>query len=544
MSVTVEDLLQLPSLRRARVLGGQKGLSRIVSSISVLESVDPSILRDGHFPQGEYFGSEIVITGFMNILDDVEGQCANIRRMAEGGEVGLILFYVGVYLPRVDRTLIDLANELHFVLICMPEGEKDLRYSEVISDVTGCIYKDRMKHESIVTDILERVAALPAHLRSVDTVLKMLSDRTSVSLVLCDSSMRILNLAAWPRSLEKTVKQGMERCAENIKEREAGEYQGFPRDGEMRECGFLPDGTWSRFTLYPEKREAMELLLLKEGNPPGKMLMEQIIDVVRLGVNIWGRQHSEVAVHELVHAILQDEPMKMRRLADIFCIRVEDIHELWMVCGEGKDSAVYLQKELHSLRIYADNCANTVVADIYEGKLLLFLSNPYSSKEAKQQITGLLEQVRAVDGTMTLTRCSGLQDTKEVRKAYLVHQDYLADTRRVFPGREYFRIGELRFVGKCRELVSRGEEETEQCMDCLKGLQTDWEDRNLQETLSVYLLDGDSSVTKTAELLYVHKNTVKYRLQRITDILGYRPDKMPEGLEVYCAVAVCRLLSI
>ena len=100
MSVTVADLLELPSMRGARVLGGHKGLGRIVSSISILESVNPAYLTDGMFPDGEFFGSEIVITGFLNILDDVELQCANIRRLAEGGEVGLILFYVGVYMKK------------------------------------------------------------------------------------------------------------------------------------------------------------------------------------------------------------------------------------------------------------------------------------------------------------------------------------------------------------------------------------------------------------------------------------------------------------
>jgi sugar diacid utilization regulator len=518
MSVTVEDLLELPSLRRAKVLGGQGGLTKIVSSISVLESVDPDFLIDELFPQEEYFGSEIVITGFMNILEDIEGQCANIRRMAEGGEAGLILFYVGVYLPKVDRRLIELADELDFVLICMPEGEKVLRYSEVISDVTDCIYRDRMEQESIVTEILDRVAVLPAHLQSVNTVLQMLSDRTATSLVLCDSSMRILNLAAWPRSIENTIKQGIENG--------------------------LSDKEASRFTLYPERGQAMELFLLKEGRPLGKTLTEQIIDVVRLGVNIWGQQHSEVAVHELVHAILQDEPMKMRRLADIFHIHVEDIQEMWIVCGSKKNSSVYLQRELPSLRIFADNCADTVVADIYEGKLLLFLSNPYSLKEAQQQIMGLLEQVRKIDETITLTRCSGLSDTKDVRRAYLGHQAYLGDTCKVFPWRDYFCIGEIQFVGNCRQLVSQGEDEVERCMDCLKGLWGDEEETSLSETLSVYLLDGDASAAKTANLLYVHKNTVKYRIQRITDILGHRPDKMPEGMEIYQAVAICRLLAI
>ena len=53
MSVTVADLLCLPSLRLANVLGGHKGLNKIVSSISVLESINPSLLTDEMFGKGE-----------------------------------------------------------------------------------------------------------------------------------------------------------------------------------------------------------------------------------------------------------------------------------------------------------------------------------------------------------------------------------------------------------------------------------------------------------------------------------------------------------
>ena len=49
-------------------------------------------------------------------------------------------------------------------------------------------------------------------------------------------------------------------------------------------------------------------------------------------------------------------------------------------------------------------------------------------------------------------------------------------------------------------------------------------------------------MTETAALLYLHKNTVKYRLQRISDCLGCRPDKMPESALFYRAAAVYRLL--
>jgi len=71
MSVTIADLLKLPSLRNAEVVAGKGGLGKIVSSISVLESTDPELLNDSLFNNDEFTGSEIVITGFINIKDDV-----------------------------------------------------------------------------------------------------------------------------------------------------------------------------------------------------------------------------------------------------------------------------------------------------------------------------------------------------------------------------------------------------------------------------------------------------------------------------------------
>ena len=46
-----------------------------------------------------------------------------MKRLAEGGEVGLILYYVGVYLKKIDPRLVSLADEMDFVLIVMPEGD-------------------------------------------------------------------------------------------------------------------------------------------------------------------------------------------------------------------------------------------------------------------------------------------------------------------------------------------------------------------------------------------------------------------------------------
>lgn len=137
MSVTAADLLRLPSLHHAKILGGIGGLKKVVSPASMLESIDSDVLVNEVFAHHKYSGSKIVITGFLNCTHDVDCQCANQLRLADGGEVGLALYYVGVYLPCADQRLIDIADARDSVLICMPEGQRRLRYSDLITGVAG-----------------------------------------------------------------------------------------------------------------------------------------------------------------------------------------------------------------------------------------------------------------------------------------------------------------------------------------------------------------------------------------------------------------------
>lgn len=530
MSVTVEQLLNLPSLSRAKVVGGRGGLSKVVSSISVLESTDPGALVDEIFPQGEFFGSEIVITGFLNSLDNVPLQLANIRRLAQGGEVGLILFYVGVYLPCIDPRLIALADELDFVLIVMPEGEATLRYSEVINDVMACIYRDRAQSSSIVLDILASISALPKHLQTVNTALKLLSDRISASVLLCDSSFRLLNLVAWPRGIEGEVSSGFRQL------------QSYPPPGGSAACSFVPDARIYRMDLGIDGGQQMELLLIKAGLPFDAATLGQVTDATRICINIWGRRHGEIAIHELIRAILQDEPLKMRRLAEIFRVDVASLHEMWIAHSNRPDGRERFQALLPAVRECFAGFSGSLIMDVYGGRLLIFLGTPQTQQEAERMSASVLEALSAQLPDTVLCRCSGLQNTGDVRSAYLAFQENLTDAMDIYPARRIYTSGDIRFSKSCRQVIQDGEAALDACLSAIAAVQRDSEELDLAETLSVYLLDGGMSVTLTAERLHFHKNTVKYRLHRISNLLGYRVDKMPELLALYKACAVRRLM--
>ena len=133
--------------------------------------------------------------------------------------------------------------------------------------------------------------------------------------------------------------------------------------------------------------QPLHLALIKVGAPLGASLVEQVADIVRICINIWGKQHGAVAIHELLRAILQDEPLKMRRLAEIFHVDVASLHELWMLCGA---DAGEVEERMEQDLALARQCADTVVGAIYEGQPVMCLSTPHSLRETESAIREIL----------------------------------------------------------------------------------------------------------------------------------------------------------
>lgn len=530
MSVSVEDALRLPSLRNATVLGGRGGLKKIVLGISVLESADPEKLISDMFQSGEYFASELVITGFLNNTTDVDLQCEVLRTLAEGGEVGMILFYVGIYMPNVDKRLVKLADDLNFVLIQMPEN-KSLRYGEVISDVSECLYRDREQNVSIVSEILARITELPDQHRTVNVVLRMLSERLQATFVLTDLAFHIINLSSWPTGMEETIKGHMDimKKASTVKEELPYPY--------------APKGFINHTLITPSSSPAMRLFMIKEGVAPNRIQREQAADVVRIGVNIWGQQHSSIVISELIRAIIQDDPIKMRRLADIFHVNIQQIRNIWLLHGFSHHYMDTLQRYRDALCEALQSCADNVFSDFYDDRLFLFSSDPYILRTAETRLRQILEKMRSEDPSITMFSSGGLDTTSEVRKAYLCYKSHLSDARRIYPDKYWFSLGELEFAESCHRYINQGEEEVSHMISKVGVLQEKSQDWDVLQTLKVYLLDTECSITVSSELLHVHPNTIKYRINVITNLLGFRPGKMPDSIKLYQALAIHRLLQ-
>ena len=527
MSVTVNDIMKLPCMNGAKVVAGEGGLTKALSTVSVLEYADPSALQEELFQNDDFSGSEIVITAFANIATEVELQCANIRRLSAAGEIGLILYYVGIFMPSVDQRLIDLANQLDFVLIVMPENRMDLRYSEVISEVMEAIIKDQTAEISLLPDVLDQRSRLPEHQRTIDAVLRMARDRSRTSLILVDSHGRALGQANWPMSLDLQV----------------AEFTGIEM---MTAVSLSNNRTAWRCPLNPSNSQSMELYLIKDGNPISRELVLQVVELVRLTVSLWSSNHAEIQISELIRAILRDEPLKMRRLANLFHIDVATMHSMWVMRLENSDESQRQRYEMEALARLQEQLAHrcdTVIADVYEGHIVGYMVWQDKGENVMDLSNELLGYLADAGIQATLVRCQSLIDTADVRRAFLLIQEYLDDAKCIWPTRQSYSLEEIEFTGQCRKTVDKGEDILVKAMKPLNLLESFSEGTELVNTLSVYLLDADSGVTRCAELLFLHKNTIKYRLGRIGACFGYHVDKEPEKFYLYRAVVLNRLLG-
>ena len=528
MSVTVFELMKLPCLRRASVLAGHNGLNRVVTSVSVLEYAAPTDIQQRFYESIEFGGSELVLTGFCSIADDVEAQCTNIRKMADAVEVGVILYYVGLILPKVDQRVIDVADELDFVLICMPENDPTLRYSEVIQEVMDTVFTDRLNNQTFAVDLLEEMSRLPQNQQTVKTLLRIVADRLRSSVVIADSGYQALSAAAWPRNQSLAWDELL------------GYVQKHPEQEFVR-----VEGQENPLWIYRAEIKAnlygtMVILIISEGGKMEAALWKQAVEGLRIGMGVWGKGHNRVDLAELVRSIILDDPIKMRRLGSLYHIDVESLSDTWILKSlNGETLSHYLNpvKELSSEYTKLELCAE------YEDDIILFPVGNLSLRDQDEWALALVSMCEREQIAASLVRCPALQHTSDVKYAYELVCNYLKDARVVFPYRLSFTVSEIEFVKECREIASVGRKSVNRYLSMLNRILNRRDGEEILDTLSCFLLDQNSSITETAASLFVHKNTVKYRLQKVGDVLGYRIGDIPQSKNLLYAMALRRLLS-
>jgi sugar diacid utilization regulator len=287
-------------------------------------------------------------------------------------------------------------------------------------------------------------------------------------------------------------------------------------------------------------------MIYKRGKALAPNVVRQIGEIVQMSINLWGRGNEPGLLCELVGAVLKDEPYKVQRIANTFNVRMADFHEMWVVsAGSNKDADQLMQI---APRVISDEISyvySMMVFDAYEGDMVVLTGSLHKGLDPADMPENLCAALEENGVLATVTVCRNLIGLTQLRKAYLLNKSALNTAREIYPAQKCFSYSEIKFADRCRKIVESGETVINQHVEILslipKTERVSYQD--MLDTLTAYYLDARCNIALAGKLLYLHKNTIQYRLRKFK---AYAPDNLEKIIEVnelYTALAVGRLLG-
>lgn len=523
MAITIRDCLKLQSLSIATVVAGAGGLDKPVESVSVLEWINLNQLQKEFFIQ-----NEILISSFYALKDDVNAQVTAIKKLYAMGEVGLILYYVGEILPEIDSKVLDVADALQFPLIKMPEDQMKSRYSEVIMEITESIFLERAKdHQNFKNAIIDSLSRVPAGMRNVETILRVISDKLKVSLVLTDDAYQEYIVATWPVALNIDIHK-LALTSEKGISNESGYYI----------CGkrTLKKSKWSKPHL---------LFVLPVGMTIPKEDIEDVTEIVSWTADMWHISEAENDKLDFMISLINNDFMRYAKLSKTLNFPVEHIQYMLMMIFEKNGDLAHEIREMKEI-------IRKSLSDIHHQYIDAAIDHHFLVL-ARARSEEILKGVDAYDfGAYLSEKLSHwhhyagvlIQEklkAEEISQYFFFAGENIDFLKKIFLQRRIFYKEDLSLLKECMAIMAQGKEAVEAHIALLEPLMGKAYKIDLIHTLGVLVLDADLSVERTAEILFVHKNSVKYRLQKMKDLLGPNFMKFPQILNIYKALVLLRM---
>ncbi len=144
MGLRVSEILKLPILADAKVLAGRKGLQREVTQVTVGEVPDI----------GDWLtGGELVLSTFFALDTNPEARVEFTRKIVNAGAAGLLV-KPGRFIKSVDPEIISLGSRHNFPVVEIPP---DVRWTHIIAEISEKIVGEHLSLLKRSRDIHQRL---------------------------------------------------------------------------------------------------------------------------------------------------------------------------------------------------------------------------------------------------------------------------------------------------------------------------------------------------------------------------------------------------
>ena len=518
MSITVQNCLSLPAFHSCTLLAGKHGLDRIVSSVSVLE------LPESAYSSIKVFNpNELIITSFFAIKDDPLKQCEALRMLVERGCVALVLFYVDDIIQCVSDELTQTANILNVPLIVIDDKtEYSVRYSDVITDVMGAVFNDQIHTDDLSDAVKNRLTQIPDNKRSMEILLNVISEFYRCNIMLYNKNGLYFTSVYRPSYGEFSPEFFLSNFDDDSSDYSNSKVLLQDKSFYLYKKSFFHAGN-SWLTLYISCND----------NLLNEHIINEICTCTNFFSTLWGYSLDMHNSKTGISLIFKSSKIVGEKFLARNAIPFSAISTLIII--ESKDFS--LQNIINEINKIFIGYEQFYMADIIDDRIVILTS--ISSFGTLDDI--VISEIKKVilsgkDVSMFIEKSKSLAD---MRRLYADYCSNAHAMHKIFLHRKILDVHDVVFVKEINDLGYKKGNRIEHIQSIITQLDSDAD--NLLETLAVYLIDCNSQLGLTASTLYLHRNTVTYRLNKIKKISNTDFTKMPIAYDYYLAAALWRL---
>ncbi|MED3882712.1 sugar diacid recognition domain-containing protein [Priestia megaterium] len=240
----------------------------------------------------------------------------------------------------------------------------------------------------------------------------------------------------------------------------------------------------------------------------------------------WDERLKEEMVHQLLRQEKPFDSLFFDR-TNRFNINLYLPRVALIVTAENRHKVMKLVKK------YIAN--NDLYAMLPDGVVLLKSIEAGSASSYAEQLG---KQLRASGMVCKLAAGSVQADFKGLHVSYQQAKDTLAVGSKLHPEAVFYCYSDYQIPVLLRQRA--GFQENHDLLDHYKKLKEYDKKKELIETLMIYIEENGEGST-AAKKLFIHRNTLSYRLDKIQSITGKNPRKVKDLLELYVALLLSKI---
>ncbi len=551
MGISIREALQLDHLAQTRVIAGKEGLDRIIRWVNILEVLDEiNFLQEG----------ELLITTAFGLADNPQLLDELIPFLAKRNLAGLAI-QTGYYLKEIPANIIKQCDEYKFPLLELPP-------TAAFNEITRAILK---KVVNTQVELLEYAQNI--HQRFTHVVLKGegFTEIAGILAELIDAPVRIFdrnfNLLAYAKlAVDSRYISPMNMrleyqtlCSTKILSTDTvglsslliidKPQQHIP--AQVLSPLITGSDIYGYISVLANSQTIgdMDLTAITSASTTCTLEMLKEKAVWEAEERISGdflddlmeeRFHSKENISRRANYLGYDLNMSF----SVLCFDIDNFKHLSQIKSEPEVQEI--KRRLLSLVRFCFRSEQKQFLLKYKGDKIIALLQvkPASGREETFKITEVIR--KAVNNELPLTLTIGIgssyADIKDLPKSFREAQ------QAVEIGKKLSKTNNVLFYDSLlmyRLFTGNNDSEALLCFfnNTVASLYKYDQKHNseLVNTLETFL-HNNSSIKETAERMFIHRHSLRYRLNRITEITGLNPEKSPDSFQLQLGLLIAPLL--